>query len=263
MERLVVKIMSLVLSPDDLKKRNMKYASGFLLDDVNMVMAIFKTDPDAVRRLLPPPLEPTPDAMGYAYVAEFRKPNFIVPYNEAALYISAQFKNERGNYCLSMPVDNDMAMAAGREVYGFPKKLADSITLTRQKNTVQGTCIRHGVPIIEIRAEMQTPFPEKFESTPNFLIKAFPSLDGKSVDEHPRLIRLLNRIEYGPIEIGPGKLHLNKSLRDPLYELPVLEVTTAAYTTKTSIWLLAGETLAELTPEDCYPYFFTKYDWDL
>ncbi len=255
--------MSLVQSPEDLKKRNEKFTNGFLLGDVNMVMAIFKTDPEVIKHILPPPLVPAPDPLGYAYVAEFQHPNFIPPYNEAALFVSAQFNNERGNYCLSMPVDNDIAMAAGREVYGFPKKLADSITLKRQKNTVHGTCIRHGVPIIDIKAEMQAPFPETFEPTPYFLIKAFPGLDGTSVDIHPRLIRLLNRVEYGPIEIGPGELHLNKSLNDPLHEIPVLEVTSAAYVTKTNIWLLTGETLAELTPENCYPYFFTKYDWDL
>ena len=71
------------------------------------------------------------------------------------------------------------------------------------------------------------------------------------------------RVEYGPIEIGPGELHFNKSLSDPLHEIPVLEVTTAAYVTKTNFWLLTGETLAELIQENCYPYFFTKYDWDL
>ncbi|MFX1576948.1 MAG: acetoacetate decarboxylase family protein [Promethearchaeota archaeon] len=255
--------MSLVQSKDTLQKRKKKFAKGFLLGNVNMVMVMFKTDPAILKRIIPPPLTPTPDSLGMAYVAEFLRPNFIQPYNEAALFVQAQYNNERGNYCLAMPVDNDLAMAAGREVYGFPKKIADKITLTRKGNSIHGLCIRHEIPIIEIKATMQTPFPEKFTSTPNFLIKAFPGLDGVSVDDNPRLIRLLNQIEYGPIEIGPGELQLNKSPDDPLYEIPVLEVTTAAYTTQTNIWLKTGETLKELNPDDYYPYFFNKYDWDL
>jgi acetoacetate decarboxylase len=255
--------MSLVQSQENLKKRNKKFAKGFLLGKVNMLIAMFKTDPAVIKRIIPPPLEPTPDALGMAYVAEFLEPNFIAPYNEAALSVQVQYNNERGSYCLAMPVNNDLAMAAGREMYGFPKKIADSITLTRNGNAVHGKCIRHGVPIIEITATMQAPFPESFTATPWFLIKAFPGLDGISVDDHPRLIRLLNTIDYGPIEIGPGELHLNKSFDDPLYEIPVIEVTTAAYTTKTDIWLKPAEILTELNPQDCYSYFFTRYDWDL
>ena len=148
-------------------------------------------------------------------------------------------------------------------MYGFPKKMADSITLTRKGNSVHGVCIRHKVPIIEIKATMQAPFPAPSNGTPWFLIKAFPGLDGISVDECPRLIRVVNKIDYGPMEIGPGELILNKSVDDPLYEIPVHEVTATTYLTKTDIWLKPGKAIAELNPEDCYPYLFTKWDWDL
>lgn len=258
-----MKIMSLVQSRDNLEKRSKKFAKGFLLGNVNMVMVIFKTDPAVVERIIPPPLKPAPEALGTAYVAEFQQPNFIAPYNEAAVSLQVQYKDEIGSYCLAMPVDHDMAMAAGRELYGFPKKIADSITLTRKGNAVHGLCIRHQIPIIEIKATMQTPFPESFTATPWFLIKAFPGLDGISVDEHPRLLRVVNKIDYGPIEIGPGELTLGKSADDPLYEIPVLEVTTAAFITQTNIWLQPAKVVAELNPQDCYPYLFTKWDWDL
>ena len=255
--------MSLVQSHENLQKRNKKYAKGFLLGNVNMVVVIFKTDPTVIERILPPPLKPAPEGLGSAYIAEFQHPNFIAPYNEAALSVQVQYNDEIGNYCLAMPVDHDLAMAAGRELYGFPKKMADSITLTRKGNSVHGVCIRHKVPIIEIKATMQAPFPAPSNGTPWFLIKAFAGLDGISVDERPRLIRVVNKIDYGPMEIGPGELILIKSVDDPLYEIPVHEVTAATYLTKTDIWLKPGKAIAELNPEDCYPYLFTKWDWDL
>jgi acetoacetate decarboxylase len=255
--------MKLVQTPKEIEKRKTHFANGFLLGDVNMVIAFFKTDPEIIKQVLPPPLTPGPEPIGYAYVAEFPKTNFGIIYNEAALFIPAQYQNENGNYCLSMPVDNDIAMAAGREVYGYPKKIAESITLTRQGNHVKGTCIRHGKPIIKITANIQAPFPEQFTGTPHFLIKAFPSLNVVGVDDHPRLVRHQSKIEYGPIEIGTGTLTLNKSHKDLLHEIPVLEVTMAAYTTQTNIWMQPATVLEELKPEDCHPYFYIKYDADI
>jgi acetoacetate decarboxylase len=45
-----------------------------------------------------------------------------------------------------MPVTRDNAMWGGREIYGFPKKLAETIQVTRKGKTVTGTCIRRGTP---------------------------------------------------------------------------------------------------------------------
>lgn len=255
--------MKLVQTPEEIQARKEHFANGFLLGDVNMVIVFFKTDPEILKQVLPPPLTPSPEPIAYAYVAEFQKTNFGIKYNEAAFFIPAQYQNERGSYCLSMPVDNDIAMIAGREVYGYPKKIAESITLTRQGNHVKGTCIRHGIPIIEITADIQATFPEKFTSTPHFLIKAFPSLNVVGVDKHPRLIRHLTKSEYGPIEIGTGSLTLNKSHKDLLHEIPVHEVTMAAYTTQTNIWMQPATVLTEIKPEDYHPYFYIKFDADI
>ena len=255
--------MQLVRTPDGLQKRRGKFADGGLLGDVNMVIVFFKTDPEIVKQVIPPPLKPGPEPLGHAYVAEFQKTNFGIKYNEAALFLQAQYKDEIGNYCLAMPVDNDMAMVAGREVYGYPKKIAESITLSRIDNHVQGTCIRHGIPIIEVSADLQAPFPEKFEGSPDFLLKAFPSIDQLRVDDLPRLLRVQHKQEYGSIEIGTGTLTLNKSSNDPLHEIPVQEVTMAAYTTNTNIWMRPATVLEELTPEECLPYIFTKFDAEM
>jgi acetoacetate decarboxylase len=255
--------MKLIQTPEEIQTRKKKYANGFMLDDVNMVIVFFKTDHAIIKQILPPPLTPGPEPLGYAYVAEFQKTNFGIKYNEAALFIQAQYKDEIGNYCLSMPVDNDIAMAAGREVYGYPKKIAGSITLTRQGNHVKGTCIRRGIPIIEITADIQAPFPEEFTGSPHFVLKAFPSLDAISVDDHPRLIRHQSKIDYGPIEIGSGTLTLQKSHKDLLHEIPVNEVTMTAYTTQTTIWMQPATLLEELKPKDCHPYVYIKYDQDM
>jgi acetoacetate decarboxylase len=255
--------MKLVRSPENLQQRRKKFAEGGLLANTNMVLTIFKTDPDIVKEVLPPPLTPSPEPLGHAYVAEFQKTNFGINYKEAALFLQAQYNGEIGNYCLAMPVDNDMAMVAGREVYGYPKKIAESITLTRQDNHVQGTCIRHGIAIIEITADLQAPFPDKLGGSPDFLFKAFPSIDQIGIDENPRFLRVQHKQEYGPIEIGRGTLTLNQSADDPLHEIPIKEVTMSAYTSNTNIWMRPATVLKELKPADCLPYLFTKIDAEM
>ncbi|MFW9935662.1 MAG: hypothetical protein ACFFDU_09225 [Candidatus Thorarchaeota archaeon] len=86
-------------------------------------------------------------------------------------------------------------------------------------------------PVIGIKASMQASFPETSGATPWLLIKAFPDLDGTSVYDNLRFIRVVNNIDYGPIEIDPGELHLSKSANDPLYEIPVHDVRAATYLT--------------------------------
>lgn len=59
------------------------------------------------------------------FVANYPKTSFCPPYQEAGLFIHAECDGVEGRYCLAMPIDDDMAMAMGREVCGLPKKMAD------------------------------------------------------------------------------------------------------------------------------------------
>ena len=77
------------------------------------------------RQAFAPPLKPAEYPVAMAFVANYPKTNFDVTYQESALFLRATYEGEEGNYCLAMPVTNDMAMVGGREFYGFPKKMAD------------------------------------------------------------------------------------------------------------------------------------------
>lgn len=85
------------------------------------------------------------------YIANFSRTNFGLVYKEAALFLVCQHEGKIGIYTLSMPVDNDMAMALGREVFGYPKKMAN-IHLEKNKKDVVGGVERRGVRIVEIKA---------------------------------------------------------------------------------------------------------------
>ena len=259
--------MELVRSLDDISRRNNNFSKGYILSDANMVMVTFRTNAEIVKKVLPPPLEPTLAPTGLAYVAEFHKTNFGTTYNEAGLFLSAQYNRETGKYCLSMPVTNDMAMVWGREIYGYPKKIADNIRVTREGNKVTGICVRKGIPIIEINVKLtKSAKPEAMSKpTPNYLFKYFWNPEGKlgKFDYTPCLIKQSNEMKWGTVEMGEGKLTFTESKYDPIYEIPIEEVLTAYYTKGLEVQMQSGEVVAEVEPMRFLPYSFNKYDWEL
>ncbi len=253
--------LKLVRSEEEFALMRKRFARGYFYDDVTMVMALFRTDPEVVKRLLPPPLEPSPNPTASVYVAEFPKTNFGSPYNEAALFLSAQYNGELGYYCLSMPVTEDNAMWGGRERYGFPKKIAETIQVTRKGNVATGICIRRGHTIFKLVVELVGPFSGTLPSLPNYLIKAFPSATGEGFDSPPLLIRQQNETNWGKQEYGKGKLEIGESHLDPLHEIPVVEVLMAGYTTNMQMWMKPGKILTQLDPKQYLPYSAIKQDW--
>jgi len=119
--------------------------------DAEMLTLAWETTPEAIEKLLPPPLKPASRPVALAFVANYPSTNFSLPYLESALFIRASFEGQEGFYCLSMPVTNDMAMAGGREIWGYPKKLAN-IAFQREDDTVEGWTERHGIQFMKVKA---------------------------------------------------------------------------------------------------------------
>lgn len=253
--------MGLVRTKDEIMKRNKQYEKGYQLLDVKMVYAMFTTTMDAVERILPPPLEPADTLACTAFVAEYHKTNFIPPYNEAAVFIPCQYKGETGSYCLSMPVTTDIAMIGGREVYGYPKKIAESIAVTRKGNEVHGLCIRHGVPIVEIRGTMTSVLEESTPGSPHFVIKSILDEKGVGARINPVLVRQQNYSEFPKMEMGEGSLTFGESKYDYMHEVPIDQVMMTMYMENGTITMPPGEAIAEVDAEEYTPYHYIKYDW--
>ncbi len=254
--------MKLVRTKEEIEERAKKYSEGYVLDDVKMIVAMFTTTEEAIKHIVPPPLEPGPILLASAYVAEFHKSNFCPPYNEAAVFLPVQYKGEAGSYCLSMPVTNDIAMIGGREIYGYPKKIAESITVERTGNTVKGICIRRGVPIVEIEVSLTGIMEERSPPGPHFLVKSVADEKGIGVGMKPQLMRQQNTVKIGKLEIGEGSVRFPESKYDPLHQIPVIDVMLVSYTEGATVTMPPGEIVTELDPVEYAPYQVIKYDWD-
>jgi acetoacetate decarboxylase len=241
--------------------------------DAEMLTVIWETRPDTVRRLLPPPLKPGNRPIAVAFVANYPRTNFGVTYLESALFLRAEFEGQEGNYCLAMPVTNDIALILGREVFGYPKKMA-SIKLHRQGKVVEGVTERHGRRFFRLRAELGGKFnsedagailadvfsPGATAVVTAYNFKYFPAPDRNGFDYAPRLIR--EEVVFRPrsIEIGRAEIAIEPSPFDPWFEVEVVRILGAIHMVGDNS-MKKGKVVAEADPLAFAPFAFMKLDF--
>ena len=228
-----------------------------------MLTIYFETKPEVVKRLLPPPLKPAKDSFGGAFVANYPRTNFGVTYLESALFLLAEYNGEEGAFCLAMPVTSDMALILGREVFGYPKKMAD-IFIRREGNRVEGWTERHVTRFFEARARLTGKFNsedaqkimmERMASQMDMVVynfKFFPSPGRDGFDYNPRLIREVVQLRPNSLEMGEAELTFRTSDHDYWGEVEIVRVLGAAIYHRHQHHA-AGEVVAEVTPSPLPP----------
>src|ERR1700751_1746156 len=94
----------------------------------------YRTDPEALAAVVPEPLEVVDGLVNYEFIRMPDSTGFG-DYTETGQVIPVRFQGEKGVYVHSMYLDDDAPIAGGRELWGFPKKLA------RAKMTHEGDVI--------------------------------------------------------------------------------------------------------------------------
>lgn len=242
--------------------------------DAQMLVVYWETKPEIIAKLLPPPLKPATYPLAMAFVAFYPSTNFDVTYKESALFIRAKFNGEVGGYCLAMPVTNDIAMAAGREIIGFPKKIAD-IHYKKDSDLIDGWTERRGTRFMEIRAKLTGKFNDpaaqdiltniaplaedgSFKAI-SYNFKNFPAPEGGSFDYNPRLVKQETVFRSKEIKFGEAEIILKPSDYDPWAEVEVVKILGAVYTRGDNSMVNAN-VVAEVESMDFAPYAFLKWD---
>ena len=242
--------------------------------DAEMITVMWETTPEVIEKLLPPPLKPAAKPLVVAFVANYPTTSFSLPYSESALFVRATFEGQEGNYCLSMPVTNDMAMAGGRESYGYPKKMAN-IVLRREGDVVEGWTERHGIRFMKIKARLTGKMNDsagadllqslglsrdKPSSTIAYNFKHFPSPEGGGFDYDPRLVK--GEVIFRPktLVLAEAEIDLVPSEFDPWHTLPVKRMMGGYYSIGHNT-MKRGSVVAETNPIRFAPYAFLKWEW--
>ncbi len=98
----------------------------------------YETDPDLIRAGLPEPLEPVDQPVVHYEWIKMPDSSGFGSYTESGLVIPARLNGEEVNFVSQMYLDDDPPIAAGREIWGFPKKYAHP-KLEVVKDTLTGT----------------------------------------------------------------------------------------------------------------------------
>jgi acetoacetate decarboxylase len=199
--------------------------------DREFLIITYRTDAKKLRELVPEPLQIDEPLVKFEFI---RMPNStgFGDYTESGQVIPVSFKGRKGGYSHCMFLNDHPPIAGGRELWGFPKKLAQP-TLRAEIDTLVGT-LDYG-PVRIATGTMGYKHTALDHATvaaslaaPNFLLKIMPHVDGT-----PRICEL---VEYELQDItlkgawtGPAALNLVSHALAPLAELPVLEVVSGTH----------------------------------
>lgn len=203
--------------------------------DREFMVVTYRTDPDALRAVVPEPLEIAEPVVKYEFIRMPDSTGFG-DYTESGQVIPVQLRTakgvEKGAYVHAMYLNDHPPIAGGRELWGFPKKLAtprfgyetDVIVGTLDYGAVRVATATMGFkhrtlehrPILDAIAQ------------PNFLLKIIPHVDGTA--------RICELVRYHMVDVqlkgawtGPGSLELHPHALAPVAQLPVLEVLSTVH----------------------------------
>jgi len=143
------------------------------------IVCLFKAKKENKARFLPPQLESIEFPFDVLFITEYPD-STIGPYNENLILLYCKYEKTFGLFVMNIYVDDDVALTAGREIWGYPKKMCDITLSPIQDNSVRGTLVRKGKTIIDIEVELSEKAPG---IDPTYLIKAFPLFNLKIIPD--------------------------------------------------------------------------------
>lgn len=124
--------------------------------DAHLVVVDIPVAKSTVDQWLPSPLKTPAVPTATIFVADYPTTSFGVAYRECGVLLHATLRGRPVVHCAWMVVDDDTALILGRELLGFPKKLAE-IELHAGDGLVQARVARHGVELLAIHGRLGGP----------------------------------------------------------------------------------------------------------
>lgn len=234
------------------------YAAPAFLD-TRSIGTSFLTDPAVIAEILPPPLEPAPEARVHVSVYEIRRSNCVGAFAGGSVNVACTYRGQPGMYCITMPMTTDTAVIFGRETYAEPKKIAEVNFDVRGKR-VRGSITRHGITYIELSAilDEEPAQVDRRNTSAHYYFKYFMRPDGAGLSADPELVRVTHSGETHRFAQGTCSLVLRESAHDPVIDLPVLQLEGATYAEGETH--TRGEVVTTVPAARFLPYAFAKTD---
>ena len=227
------------MNPDDVRRTafampltNPAFPPGpYRFVNREFLIVTYRTDMDALSAVVPEPLQLTSAVVKYEFIRMPDSTGFG-DYTESGQVIPVSFEGQAGGYVHAMYLNDEAPIAGGRELWGFPKKLA-APSLVVEKDTLVGTLDYGSVRVATatmgykhraldlqaVRAAMLAP---------NYLLKIIPHVDGSA--RICELVRyFLEDVQVKGAWSGPAALELAQHALAPVAQLPVLEILSGTH----------------------------------
>lgn len=192
----------------------------------------YETDFDQLKAVVPEPLEVVEPLVKYEFIRMPDSSGFG-DYTESGQVIPVIFKGKSGNYTHSMYLDCEPPIAAGREIWGFPKTFAHPSLRVRSdvltgELKYQGVRVALGTMGYKYKTADTRAIEKEFSETPNFLLKIIPHVNGTA-----RICELvshqLTEVKIKGAWTGPAELDLAHHVMAPVANLPVRRIISAVH----------------------------------
>ncbi|MHA1770177.1 MAG: acetoacetate decarboxylase family protein [Candidatus Thorarchaeota archaeon] len=157
-------------------------------DDARLFLALFYAPEESLASILPAPLRP-PDMPLMALLFAEQPCRETGIFTEGSILAQCIFDNpesgeeEVGVYFVHDWVNTDVALAAGREIWGYPRKIAET-SLELEGDTLVATVVRDGMTLLKATCKLEEEG-EWIDSGPNINVHLIPeaSAEGHVVAE--------------------------------------------------------------------------------
>jgi hypothetical protein len=209
----------------------------------------YLTQPEAIREVLPEPLEPFSIPVVTVSACHIKNPTFADNYYEAILGVYCTYKGQLGMYTISLVLGGqgaEMATQLGRDNSAIPKKLDAEFVIRRDDETGKVTVgvTRRGTQLIDLEMQLgqynhplmhvlyQSPAPGAETAGSGYYIHFDRLPDENGVWNFANVFLMRNVVKYKYDDWKPGfvtKFELKSSIDDPWACLPVNTIIGGAY----------------------------------
>ncbi len=188
----------------------------------------YESDLAALQQWVPEPLKVLNPIVKFEFM-KMHDAHGFGSFNEAGQLIEVEYQGKKGLYVHMMLLDNLPSIAAGREIWGFPKKYGFP-SLSVDADTLLGTvkynhvAIAHGTMGYKYQPLDRQQVADELTNTPNFLLKMIPHPNGQDLSICQLVRYHLNDVTVKGAWTGPADLQLLSHALAPVSQLPVKNI---------------------------------------
>ena len=195
------------------------------------IAVAFETDADAALEALPAQLAISEPATAVLSFYHYPWTTFG-PYNETILSLLVEHNGHPMTYITHIAVTSEPPMLAGREIWGFPKKLAQ-IEFRQERDMIYGTLERPaGIRLASAVVRPERPADNGHSGTtrPPVSLRLIPSAEENRRPSCAELIETLTEVTIHEAWTGSGSVAFAEGSRlDPWNLMPVKRVLQSSY----------------------------------